>query len=81
MVSGDPRLKRLFIKELKTTINTNIFQLFGHYLRCCDAFIKLRQKLTRPVNKLVLAVSRCQSDPYMKEIILLHAVSCHNQLS
>ena len=26
------------------------------------------------VDKLVLAASRCQSDPYMKEIILLYAI-------
>ena len=28
-----------------------------------------------PVNKLVLVVSRCPSDPYTKEIILLHAIT------
>ena len=28
----------------------------------------------KPVNKLVVAASRCQSDPYMKEIILLYAI-------
>ena len=28
----------------------------------------------KPVNKLILVASRCQSDPYRKEIILLHAV-------
>ena len=28
----------------------------------------------RPVNKLVLVASRCQSDPYMEEIILLRAI-------
>ena len=28
----------------------------------------------KPVNKLVLAASRCQSDPYMKEIIMLYTI-------
>jgi len=30
--------------------------------------------LVRPVNKLALIVSRCQSHASMKEIILLHAI-------
>ena len=68
--------RKLSTKKLKTTVNTNIFQLtfLLALLAKSRCSWKFRQTLIRPVNKLLLVVSRCQSDLYMKEIILLHAI-------
>ena len=61
---------------MKTAVNTIIFQLkfLLALLAVSRCFWKFCQTLIRPVNKLVLVVSRCHSDAYMKEIILLHAI-------
>ena len=55
----------------------NLFVFAGITLGC---FWKLRQTI-RPVNKLVPVVSRSQSHPYMKEIILLLAISLSESIN
>ena len=69
----DPRLESSL---LKTAVNTSIFQVtfLPALLTASLCFWKLSQILTRPVNKLVLVAARCQFDPYVKEIIVLHAI-------
>lgn len=61
--------RKLFIIELKTSVNKEIFQftLLLALLAASPCFSKLRERLAWPVNKPILVASRCQSCPLMKE--------------
>ena len=61
---------------MKIAVNTNTFQVtfFPALIAASTSFCEIASTLIRPVNKLVQGFSRCQLDPYMKEIILLHAI-------